>query len=96
MASRQWLAHVEHSDTAAAVGSDARCLGTTCGPLQYDDGLHPLAYHSSKYAPAERNYGGGEKELLAIYQVCVKWCCYIDGVPTMIYTDHEPWVNIWT
>ena len=23
MASRQWLAHVEHSDTAAAIGSDA-------------------------------------------------------------------------
>ena len=44
----------------------------------------------------ERNYGGGEKELLAIYQACVKWRCYIDGVPTTIYTDHEPWVNIWT
>ena len=55
-----------------------------------------MAYHSSKYAPAERNYGGGEKELLAIYQACVKWHCYIDGVPTTIYTDHEPWVNIWT
>ena len=63
---------------------------------QYDDGLHPLAYHSSKYAPAERNYGGGEKEVLVIYQACVKWRCYIDGVPTTIYTDHEPWVNIWT
>ena len=34
---------------------------------KYDDGLHPIAYHSSKYAPAECNYGGGEKELLAIY-----------------------------
>ena len=33
----------------------------------YDDGLHPVAYHSYKYAPAEQNYGGGEKELLAIY-----------------------------
>ena len=60
---------------------------------QYDDGLHPLAYHSSKYAPVECNYGRGEKKLLAIYQACVKWHCYIDGVPTTIYTDHEPWVN---
>ena len=34
---------------------------------KYDDGLHPIAYHSSKYAPAERNYGGGEKELLVIF-----------------------------
>ena len=34
---------------------------------EYSDGLHPIVYHSSKYAPAERSYGGGEKELLAIY-----------------------------
>ena len=34
---------------------------------QYDDGLHPLAYHSSKYAPAERNYGGGEKEFITLF-----------------------------
>ena len=34
---------------------------------QYDDGLHLIAYHSSNYAPAERNYGGGKKELLAIF-----------------------------
>ena len=36
MASGQWLAHVEHSDIAAAIGSDARCSGTTHGPLQPD------------------------------------------------------------
>ena len=35
MAIRQWLAHIEHSDTAAAVRSDARCSGTTRGPLQF-------------------------------------------------------------
>ena len=35
--------------------------------LEHSDGLHPIAYHSSKYAPAERNYGGGKKELLAIF-----------------------------
>ena len=39
MASRQWLAHVEHSDTAAAVGSDARCSGTTRGPLHSQNNL---------------------------------------------------------
>ena len=58
---------------------------------KYDDGLHPIAYHSSKYAPVERNYGGGEKELLASFEVCVKWWYYIDGVPTTIYTNHKPW-----
>ena len=59
---------------------------------QYYDGLYLLAYHTSKYAPVECNYGGGEKELLAIYQECVKWHYYIDGVPMTIYTDHEPWI----
>ena len=34
---------------------------------KYDDGLHLIAYHSSKYAPTECNYDGGEKELLVIY-----------------------------
>ena len=34
MASRQWLAPVQYSDTAAAMRSDAWCLGTTRGPLQ--------------------------------------------------------------
>ena len=50
------------------VDTDA-CKDTTGAVLlqKYDDGLHPIAYHSSKYAPAERNYGGGKKELLAIY-----------------------------
>ena len=50
------------------VDTDA-CKDATGAVLlqEYADGLHPIAYHSSKYAPAERNYGGGEKELLAIY-----------------------------
>ena len=34
---------------------------------QYDDGLHPIVYHISKYALVEYNYGGGEKELLATF-----------------------------
>ena len=50
------------------VDTDA-CKDATGAVLlqEYSDSLHPIAYYSSKYAPAERNYGGGEKELLAIY-----------------------------
>ena len=71
------------------IDTDAHCDATRAVFVQqYDDGLYPLAYHSRKYAPAECNYGGGEKELLAIYQACAKWHFCIDGVPMTIYTDH--------
>ena len=33
---------------------------------EYKNGLHPVAFHLSKYNPAECNYGAGNKELLAI------------------------------
>ena len=35
MDSRQWLAPVEHGDTAAAIRSNAQCSGTTRGPLHH-------------------------------------------------------------
>ena len=57
---------------------------------EYDDGLHPVAFHLSKYNPTECNYGTSDKELLAIIQACSKWCCYLKGLPYLIYTDHEP------
>ena len=34
--------------------------------LEWDDELHPVAFHSAKYNPAECNYGAGDKELLAV------------------------------
>ena len=57
---------------------------------EWDDGLHPVAFPSIKYNPAECNYGTGDKELLAIVQACTKWHCYLEGLPSVVYTDHEP------
>ena len=53
-----------------------------------------MAFHSAKYNPAERNYGAGDKELLAIVQACTKWRCYLEGLPSVIYTDHEPYQTL--
>ena len=39
---------------------------------EYDDGFHPIAYFSKKYLPAERNYVPHDKELLAIFNACMK------------------------
>ena len=73
------------------VDTDACVNATGAVSLQeYSDGLHPVAFHSAKYNPAERNYGAGDKELLAIVQACTKWRCYLEGLPSKIYTDHEP------
>ena len=50
------------------IDTDAHKDATGAVLLQkYDEGLHPIAYHNRKYAPAEHNYGGGDKELLAIF-----------------------------
>ena len=49
-----------------------------------------MAFHSAKYNPAERNYRAGDKELLAIVQACTKWRCYLEWLPSVVYTDPEP------
>lgn len=58
--------------------------------------MHPLAYFSHKYAPAERNYSTTDRELLAVFAACSKWRCYIDGMKTTIHTDHKPLIAIHT
>ena len=44
------------------------------GPVllyKYDNSLHPIEYHSRKYAPAECNYGGGQERAVSnISHVC--------------------------
>jgi hypothetical protein len=35
--------------------------------------LHPLAFHSRKFQPAEINYEIHDKELLAIVDACKHW-----------------------
>ena len=51
------------------IDKDACCdVASAILLLQYNNGLHSVSYHSSKYGPVERNYGRGEKELFAIHQ----------------------------
>ena len=51
---------------------------------------HPVAFWSRKKTPAERNYGIGESEMLAIVEACMEWRHYVEG-PThqvVVITDH--------
>ena len=40
--------------------------------------------------PAERNYPGGEQELLAVIHALTVWRCYLEGVKCTVVTDHSP------
>ncbi|KAI4898691.1 hypothetical protein NFI96_020791 [Prochilodus magdalenae] len=53
--------------------------------------LRPIAYFSHKLSPAERNYGIGDKELLAIKLAFEEWRHWLEGAqhPFLVLTDHK-------
>lgn len=67
--------------------ADASLLGI--GAVLQQDG-HPVAYHSRKFSPAERNYATGEQELLAVHDALTVWRCYLEGSTVTLVTDHNP------
>ncbi len=52
--------------------------------------LHPLAYYSATFLPAERNYDIYERELLAVMKSLTHWCHYLGWTKFLfiILTDH--------
>ncbi|KAI4902358.1 hypothetical protein NFI96_006631, partial [Prochilodus magdalenae] len=53
--------------------------------------LYPVAYFSNKLTPAEKNYGIGDRELLAIKLAFEEWHHWLEGArhPFMVLTDHK-------
>ena len=53
--------------------------------------LHPCAYHSATFSPAERNYDIYDRELLAVIQALKEWRHYLTGTehPVTVITDHK-------
>ena len=53
--------------------------------------LHPCAYHSATFSPAERNYDIYDREFLAVIQALKEWRHYLTGTehPVTIITDHK-------
>jgi hypothetical protein len=74
---------------------EADCSGTALGGClsqRGEDGvLYPVAYHSAKLSPAERNYTIHDKELLAIISCLKAWSAELRSVaaPFTILTDHK-------
>jgi len=53
--------------------------------------LHPVAFHSRKFQPAEINYKIDDKELLAIVDAFKHWRRYCEGAThqVQVYSDHQ-------
>lgn len=53
--------------------------------------LRPIAYFSHKLSPAERHYGIGDKELLAVKLAFEEWRHWLEGAqhPFVVLTDHK-------
>ena len=63
------------SDQATIVETDASdyALSAILSQVCKDDRLHPVAYHSRKFSPAEIHYDIHDKEMLAIINGFKEW-----------------------
>jgi hypothetical protein len=66
-------------------------LGGTLSQVSDDKKLHPNAFHSRKFSPAEINYEIHDKELLAIVDCFKAWRRYLEGSlhTVQVFTDHK-------
>ena len=55
-----------------------------------------VAFHSKKLSPAEIHCHVGDRELLVIFQACMKWRSYLHGNRCKVYTDLEPLIYVYT
>ena len=57
----------------------------------FDNEVHPIAFHSRTFMSTELNYDVHDKELLAIFEAFKCWQHYLEGSPTLVdvVTDHK-------
>jgi transposase InsO family protein len=66
-------------------------LGSVLSQTGDDGRLHPVAFHSRKFEPAEINYEIHDKELLAIVDSFQQWRQFLEGSAeqVIVYNDHK-------
>jgi hypothetical protein len=72
--------------------TDASNFAISCILLQkHAERLHPVAFHSQKMKPAEKNYDIHDKELLVVEEAFKHWRPYCHGArfPILVFTDHQ-------
>jgi len=66
-------------------------LGAVLSQQDEENRLHPVAFHSQKFQPAEINYEIHNKELLAVVDAFKHWRRYCEGVThqVQVFSDHQ-------
>ena len=87
------LAHFD-PNVEAIVETDASdfALGGVLSQRKQETGkLHPIAFHSRKFSPAEINYEIHDKELLAVVDCFKVWRRYLEGAmnTVQVFSDHQ-------
>uniref|UniRef100_A0A674PBR8 Gypsy retrotransposon integrase-like protein 1 n=1 Tax=Takifugu rubripes TaxID=31033 RepID=A0A674PBR8_TAKRU len=80
---RQFIVEVDASDAGIGAVLSQRS--------EADQKIHPCAYFSCRFDPAERNYDVGNRELLAVYGALVEWRHWLEGArhPFLVWSDHK-------
>ena len=86
------LAHFE-VEKPVIIETDASdfAIGAIRSQRDEENRLHPVAFHSRKFAPAEINYEIHDKELLAIMDAFKHWRRYCEGAAhqVQVFSDHQ-------
>jgi len=66
-------------------------IGAVLSQRDNENCLHPVAFHSRKFQPAEINYEIHDKELLAVVDAFKHWRRYCEGAThqVQVYSDHQ-------
>jgi hypothetical protein len=66
-------------------------MGAVLSQRQEDGCLHPIAFMSASFSPAELNYDTHDKELLAIIRAFEHWRIFLEGTKetVTVFTDHK-------
>jgi hypothetical protein len=86
------LTHFDpHPECIVETDSLDFALGSTLSQTTEDKKLHPNAFYSRKFSPAEINYEIHDKELLTIVDCFKVWRRYLEGSLHMVqvFTDHK-------
>jgi len=86
------LAHFD-SAKEVIIETDASdfVIGAILSQRDEERRLHPVAFHSRKFQPAEINYKIYDKELLAVVDAFKHWRRYCEGAThqVQVYSDHQ-------
>ena len=83
---------IDPEDPQATCESHTDASGFAIGAVlyqQHEGKLLPVAFHSRKLNPAEKNYHTTDQEMLAIFDACRHWRHYLRGMEFNVKTDHK-------